>query len=177
LTLVKNKWKTIVAVQIDVPTAGHAIATAPDSLTTEGVGSCIIVCLYSQKNKTGALLHCMLPRAENDNSNPYRCVDTALDRIVVELLHRGIKIPDLTAKLVGGAQMFVTHESRLSIGQQNIDETLRILNAMGISVVASDVGGNSGRSLTFDINTGLISIFKALSDPSSPLDTNRSEVL
>jgi chemotaxis protein CheD len=165
------------AVQINVSTAGYAIAKAPDILATTGVGSCIIICLYSQKHKTGALLHCMLPRAENDASNPYRCVDTALNEVVVELLHQDIKISDLSAKLVGGAQMFITRGSQPSIGQQNVDETLRLLKAMGIPVIASDVGGNSGRSLTFNIDTGLVSIFKTLVDSSNTLDTNKSVVL
>ncbi len=165
------------AVQINVPTAGYAIASAPDSLTTNGIGSCMVICLYSQKYKIGAMLHCMLPRSEKDTSNPYRCIDTALDSVVVQLLHRGIKISDLTAKLVGGAQMFVTHEPQLSIGQRNIDETKRLLETMGISVVASDVGGSIGRSLTFNIDTGLISISKTATDLSTGVDTNRSEVL
>jgi len=162
---------------INVPTAGYAISKFPDSLTTLGIGSCIVICLYSQEHQTGALIHCMLPRTENDNSNPYRCVDTGLNQIVVELLHRGIKITSLTAKLVGGSQMFPTIESEQSIGELNIAEATHSLHAMGIPVVASDLGGNSGRSLVFDLNNGSVSISRSAIWPTNEVDTNKPKVL
>jgi chemotaxis protein CheD len=163
--------------QINVPTAGYAIGTMPDSITTVGVGSCVVICLYSRERKIGALLHCMLPRCEGDSSNPFRCVDTALNQIVVELLHQGVKTSELTAKLVGGAQMFPSIHTQTSIGQQNLDESLRILKAMGIAIAASDTGGNSGRSVVFNLDSGEVSITNSLIDITGKLDTNSHKVL
>jgi chemotaxis protein CheD len=162
---------------INVSTASYAIAKEPDSLSTLGVGSCIVICLYAADQKIGALLHCMLPREESDTSNPYRCVDTAISQIVVELLRRGITTPSLTAKLVGGSQMFPSVDSQQSIGEQNIEQALRILKIMEIPVLGTDLGGSSGRSVIFDLNTGSVSIVHSLVSGDDKLDSNGTRVL
>src|SRR4051812_15310507 len=91
---------------LDVETSNYAIASAPDVLRTSGVGSCVAICLYEKSQRVGALLHIMLPRAENDGLNPLRFADTALNIVLIELGKRNITKDQLIAKLVGGAEMF-----------------------------------------------------------------------
>ena len=63
----------------------------------------------------------------------------------------------LTAKVVGGASMFQAGAA-LNIGRRNSESVEKILDALGIPVVARDVGGESGRRLTLDTATGAVAI-------------------
>jgi chemotaxis protein CheD len=154
------------AAAIDVPTAGYAIAQAPDSLSTAGIGSCMAICLYSTEHRTGALLHCMLPLAGQQTPNPYLYTDTALSDVLEKLVRNGIGTAGLTAKLIGGAQMFPALQAGdQNIGQRNIREVTRLLNVIGIPIIASEVGGNRGRSLEFNLTSGTVSVSQAFAAP------------
>ncbi len=63
----------------------------------------------------------------------------------------------LTAKLFGGASMF-KESSGLDIGGMNQAAVASILEKMGVVVVARDLGGDSGRRLSFDTSTGLVAV-------------------
>ncbi len=143
---------------IEVKTSGHAIGHAPEVLVTRGIGSCIAICLYDKQRKIGALLHIMLPRSEGHQLDPYRFADTALSHILVELQTENISKESLTAKLIGGAQMFKAF-SYNNIGDANITEVRRLLNALGIPIESQDVGGSAARSLEFDLESGNITIY------------------
>jgi chemotaxis protein CheD len=145
---------------IEVPTAAYAIARAPESLMTIGVGSCVAICLYSPQFHAGALLHCMLSRAGQHVPNPFLYADTGISRILEELIKIGVTPTSLVAKLVGGAEMFPTLQTpgESGIGTRNIEETTKILQAIGIPVASSSLGGNRGKSLAFDLNTGIVTI-------------------
>jgi chemotaxis protein CheD len=147
---------------VDVPTAGHALAEAPDSLATSGIGSCIAVCFYDQETKKGGLIHFMLPRAEEDTSNYYRYADTAITDILCEFVKLGVNKNKLTAKIIGGAQMFPGLEQidnhGKSIGERNIEEVILLLNTIGIPVVGRSIRGNEGKSISFDLSTGMVAI-------------------
>jgi chemotaxis protein CheD len=44
------------------------------------------------------------------------------------------------------------------IGARNLEEVERLLNALGISIIGKDVGGNRGRSVEFDMSTGTVKV-------------------
>ena len=151
---------------IEVPTASYAIAQAPNSLTTVGVGSCVAICLYSPESHAGALLHCMLSRAGQHVPNPALYADTGVSTVLEQLLKLGVTPTSLIAKLVGGAEMFPTLQTADAhgIGQRNVEETTKILQAIGIPIASTSLGGNRGRSLVFDLATGVVTVtepFKA----------------
>lgn len=143
---------------IEVNTSDFALGKAPQTLTTFGIGSCVAVCLYEKERHIGALLHIMLPRSEGDHLNPLRFADTALSFVLVELQKQSITPVNLTAKLVGGAQMFKAYAQTSNIGAKNVAEIKRILQAIGVPIESEDVGGNAGRNLTFDLSSGLVTI-------------------
>jgi chemotaxis protein CheD len=143
---------------IDVETSQYAIGSVPEVLATSGIGSCVAICLYEKQRKIGALLHIMLPRAEDQTLNPLRFADTALSIVLVELGKQSVFKEQLTAKLVGGAQMFKAVDLTNNIGERNIREVRLLLSALGIMVEAEDLGGSSGRSLEFVLETGAVHI-------------------
>jgi chemotaxis protein CheD len=166
------------AINIQVPTADYAIASAPDSLSTVGIGSCIVICLYAPTSKMGALLHCMLPREENDLSNSLRNVDTAVNQVVEQFLAKNIQLTDLIAKIAGGAQMFSgTEDNGTSIGKRNIEETKRLLTTLKIPIMGEEIGGTRARSLIFELETGKVTIITAQLHTDESFDTELTKIL
>ena len=66
----------------------------------------------------------------------------------------------LKAKIAGGAQMFQfsTGSDLMRIGPRNVEAVKRVLNQLGIELVAEDCGGNNGRTIEFNPKTGLLLI-------------------
>ena len=69
---------------------------------------------------------------------------------------------NMVAKLVGGAKMFLSDDdSNPSIGEQNITSAKRILEQKRIPLTGENTGGNYGRSVEFDLDSGKV-IVKAI---------------
>lgn len=153
---------------IDVKTAEFAIGKAPQRLTTMGIGSCVVICLYDRVKKMGGLAHIMLPDSsksitDSNDSDKVNCigrfVDTALPAIIEKLKTEGVEKENLVAKIVGGAHMFQSlRESSNDLGTRNIKRAVEGLKASGIPLDKEEVGGNVGRSLEFDLETGIVKV-------------------
>jgi len=151
---------------IEVGTADLAVAGPGYTLTTGGVGSCVVVCLYDETHKIGALCHIMLPEhPAGSELNPLRFADTAIPLALEKLAEMGADTSQLTAELFGGASMFqnlgvfVNH-----IGEQNIAAVQRILGGHNIPITRMDVGGTSGRSVQFPIDAGAATPSQAIKE-------------
>jgi chemotaxis protein CheD len=64
----------------------------------------------------------------------------------------------LQAKIAGGANMFVTADTRGTIGAQNIAAVERLLDELRIPISARHCGGEQGRRMTLDVATGTVTI-------------------
>lgn len=150
--------------KIIVRISDFAIGRAPAVLITQGIGSCVAVCLYEKEKKIGALVHIMLPRTikittDDDKTNPLRFVNTALPIVIEELEKAGVTKENLSAKLVGGAHMFrVLRGAEDDLGAKNVKAVEEILTGTGIKIDNEDIGGNVGRSLEFDLQTGVVDV-------------------
>lgn len=146
---------------LEVKTADFATGEAPQKLITHGIGSCIVVCFYSSAQKIGALGHFMLPKAPTGYSGGYRYVDYSLDVMLSELIKKGVDKNRLIVSVIGGAQMFKILESPvMSIGQRNIEEAKNWLSKNGLGISFLDTGGNVGRNVEFDLQTGIVKVTK-----------------
>lgn len=123
----------------------------PGVLTTLGLGSCVGIALYDPFAKIAGLAHCMLPDSKQiqNNSNIAKFVDTALIRLINDMVRLGAKKEMLKAKVAGGSQMFAFNSSNESmrIGDRNIEAALKNLSKMNIPVIAKDTGDNYGRTV------------------------------
>ena len=126
---------------IQVGIADMNIARAPDTLRTSGLGSCVGVVLYDLSQKQAGMAHIMLR-------------DSCLAR--QQSLKAGSPYWTLKAKLAGGGQMFKAYGAGqlMRIGPRNVEAVKRHLHALEIPIVAADVGGNSGRTIQFNPETG-----------------------
>lgn len=134
------------------------LARAPDKLMTAGLGSCIGICIIDRQVKLACLAHIMLPssaQAKNPE-NKAKFADSALEIVMEEMLKGGASRSRLQAKIAGGAQMFkFSGESDImKIGERNAVSVETHLNKYNIPILARDTGGNYGRTITFDAETG-----------------------
>jgi chemotaxis protein CheD len=147
--------------EVVVSVGSYKVSKNPSILTCIGLGSCLAIALYDRKRRIGGLTHSMLPQYKDgrDRSNPAKYVDTSIFLMVDDLVQLGSNKSALNAKIVGGSQMFqFQHQGILDIGKRNIKIAKETLKEEGIPIVASDVGGNKGRTITFKMKTGKINI-------------------
>ena len=148
--------------EIRVGIADAKIISAPDSIMTIGLGSCVGIALYDTVKKITALIHIMLPdsHAFKKVTNPYKFADLAIPLILEEMIKRGCAKRNLVAKIAGGASMFKFSEKSINsdIGNRNIEAVRKAITREGITVASEDVGGSKGRSMFVESETGRVLI-------------------
>jgi chemotaxis protein CheD len=141
------------------------IAHAPAALKAYGLGSCLAIALYDPGERIGGLVHCLLPqrRSSDPLSAAPKYVDAAIRLMAEELIRAGAAPERLQAKVAGGANMFETEFLTLvnSIGVRNARSARETLLALDIPLVGEEVGGNRGRTVTFDLATGRLLVYCA----------------
>lgn len=141
------------------------ISSSPNILVTRGLGSCLGVVLYEPRKKLGGLAHPMLPVAKDfkHQDRPAKFVDTVITLMVEKLQEQGCKMSNLSAKLFGGAHMFssVPLDSIFNIGFRNIKSAGDTLHACGIKIIGEDAGDNYGRTIFFELETGIVKVTTA----------------
>nr|WP_232207762.1 chemotaxis protein CheD [Aminomonas paucivorans] len=130
----------------------------PATLVTLGLGSCIGLVIFDPSTKVAAMAHIMLPdsRDAKEVPKPGKFADTAVPLLLEHLKNLGAVKGQLKAKMAGGAQMFNIpgkDNSLLAVGSRNVEATTAMLAKHGVPLVASDVGGNKGRSVEFNTET------------------------
>ena len=140
----------------------YKVAQAPAELVTYGLGSCLGITLYDPEEGIGGLAHTLLPKpkAGMDTSRMTKFVDSSIRLMVDELVAMGAVLERLEAKIFGGANMFEALQewSGESIGQRNIASARETLEGLGIPLKAEDVGGNFGRTLVFNLESGKVTV-------------------
>lgn len=134
------------------------VAREPDRLLTAGLGSCIGICLHDPESRVGGLAHIMLPNSSQARApmNVAKFADTALPELVQQMLKIGARRPNLVAKIAGGAQMFsfAGASDVMRIGERNAEAVREALKQYNIPLLASDTGGNYGRTIELCTITG-----------------------
>jgi chemotaxis protein CheD len=150
----KNKNK------INVELGEFKIAEDDSILEAIGVGSCVVITFYDRIIKVGAMGHPMLPKFERrEDGEKDIFVDSIIDTMIAELLKKGAQKKRIEAKVIGGASMFKIFDSDgRGIGKQNVAAAKEKLLSEGITVVAEATGGSCGRSVKFDIESGIVEV-------------------
>lgn len=144
--------------KIKVGMADLKSCKAPEILTTLGLGSCVGIVLYDPVTKVSGLAHVMLPDSTQirNNSNVAKFADTAIDKLIGDMVGLGANKSRLVAKIAGGAQMFSfdSKNDMMRIGERNATATKVKLKQLGIRLLAEDTGENYGRTIEFYSETG-----------------------
>lgn len=139
-------------------------------VTTNGVGSCLVIVLHDALAKVGGMAHAILPkerpgdrsthfRPDKDGKRFVKYVDKAIDELIEGIEAQGGVREHLVAKLVGGAHMFPLLDSETKgIGWENTEVARTKLKELNIPIETEVVGGTSGRNVRFDCATGVVEI-------------------
>ncbi|HHU22280.1 MAG TPA: chemotaxis protein CheD [Clostridiales bacterium] len=139
------------------------VARAPDILYSLGLGSCVGVAIYDPVARVGGLIHVLLPSFKEFTQGVHsrtKFADSGIADMVEAMIGAGAKKYNMKAKIVGGAAMFATENNQVhnTIGSRNVASCVETLKKLGIEIIAQDVGGNKGRSIFFDLSTGVLSV-------------------
>lgn len=149
------------------------IARSPGVLKAYGLGSCVAISLHDAEAQLGALGHMLLPHWSEQASLTTRgkYVDAGIRQMVEVLMEAGAVEQNLVAKIVGGANMFEAEDQTVmaSIGARNAKSARQTLSDLRIPLVAEDVGGNRGRTVSFDLASGEMIVYCARDDLTKTL--------
>lgn len=141
--------------------AALAVARGSGRLVTIGLGSCVAIAMHDARFRVSGLAHVLLPDAgmARDATNLARFATTAVPLLIAEMQSIGARGP-LVAKLAGGAALFgdMLGSAGGQIGARNVVAARAALSAAGIPLLGEEVGGNAGRSVTLDVNTGALTV-------------------
>jgi len=147
--------------KLHVGIAELEVARSPTRLHALALGSCVAVILHDQVAQAGGLAHVLLPspsvgRARPDQ--PARYAPVAVASLLEGLLALGAERSRITARLVGGASMFTALQppGTIQMGERNVAATREALHRHGLRLVGEVVGGDFGRSVEFDLETGRV---------------------
>lgn len=138
--------------RLKVGIAEIAVAQGDAVLEAIGLGSCVAVVFYDPQSKIGGMAHPLLP-----TSNGYKVgnilgkfMDLSLKELLEEMEEKNVKKENLIAKAAGGASIF-SHTKISDVGRKNVEALKKILQEFKIPLVASDFGGNYGRTVEFHL--------------------------
>lgn len=126
------------------------------------LGSCAGLCLYDRRQAIGGATHYMLPQWDGSGAPSTRYGDVALDVLLKQFQAHGSSPGNLEARVFGGACMFEAFRaedgSEDHIGSRNINLALQTFLRLGIVIAARDTGGENGRKIKMQTDTGSVAV-------------------
>jgi chemotaxis protein CheD len=119
------------------------------------LGSCISVCLFDDQLKYGGINHYMMPWWNGKNLPSPKYGDIAIERLIEKMIALGTVKQNLVAKIFGGANQ-LAFRNRFDIGEQNTTIARDLLKKHGIVITGENVGGDRGRKIVFNTQTGQV---------------------
>lgn len=120
------------------------------------LGSCVAVCLYDKKLGIGGMNHYLLPFWNGNGLQSPKFGNISIPKLIEAMLDMGANFKTMEAKIFGGASMNIPVSQNMMIGEKNILVAKEILKEYKIAIVASDVGGENGRKIQFNLEHGKV---------------------
>ncbi len=140
----------------------HVTGDPSSQMVCFGIGSCIAFTAFDPVSKVSGMAHFVLPDSKQSSggTNQVRFVDTGIPILLDGLAQAGAMRSRLVFKIAGGAHMVVARgfESRLNIGQRNIEAARATMDALGLRLRSEDVGGAHGRTIRMTAATGSVTV-------------------
>jgi len=127
-------------------------------LQSKAIGSCVAIVAYDATKNIGALAHVMLPGKApmgKKHRQKTRYTADAIDAMVNQMSQLNSKTEDIEVVLVGAANMLRREDD--TICRDNIESVLDLLAKKRLKVKAQALGGTARRSVSLDIERGIVS--------------------
>lgn len=132
------------------------------TLVAYGLGACVGLAVYDPESAVGGLAHAMLPRqSEGDGTGEGKYVDAAVETMLREAVSAGASYGALEGYVVGGSDLLDLRELPREVGDDNVATAREAFAALDVPVEGADVGGERGRTVEFDTETGRIAVLTA----------------
>lgn len=141
-----------------------ASCTPGDTVKTLALGSCVAIVLLAPKTRTIGMVHVALPDStidlEKAKKKPGYFADTGLPALLQEMKRIGGEdnIKQMYIKLAGGANVLGSNTT-FDIGKRNVLAIKKLLWQYGTGAVAEDVEGHISRTVSVDVDTGVIELY------------------
>lgn len=144
---------------------GTLFAESPGHQISTVLGSCVAVCLWDHVARKGGMNHYMLPLWNGEGLATPKYGNIAMEKLFNKVLSIGCCREHLVAKVFGGANVTGSGLEVFMIGDRNITLAFQMLEELGIAVAANDIGGQVGRKIIMNTETGVVLVGKG--KPSS----------
>jgi chemotaxis protein CheD len=126
------------------------------------LGSCVGITYWIPRLGVGALCHPMLPHCPekqpegSSRKASRRYVDFAVRDLAMQFDALGAQRNEIEVKLFGGGDVLLvaSDAAHPTVGSQNCEAAVRVLQEEGFQVVASSLGGNCGVNIHFNTKSG-----------------------
>jgi chemotaxis protein CheD len=138
---------------------GQIVTSGQPLMVSTILGSCVSISMWDPVAAVGGINHYLLPfnPLSTSGQSDLRYGNTAIERLIEELLGLGVKKQRIVAKIVGGASILTGFSgSRQSIGDQNVAVARQLLAKHGIEISAEQTGGTRGRKFLFHTGNGSV---------------------
>jgi chemotaxis protein CheD len=142
---------------IDIQTGQVKAGRGKVILQSRAIGSCIAIVAYDATKNVGALAHIMLPGrapARKEFEKTKYAAD-AIDAILNKMTVLDSKKDDIEVFLIGGGNVLNREDD--TICKDNIESVLKLLSEKQLKVRAQAVGGTARRSVSLDVEHGIVS--------------------
>lgn len=141
---------------------GECLLTSEPLRVVTVLGSCLAVTFHDPVSGLSAMCHALFPHRRSrgrygEHDSPYRFVDEAVARLLERLEGHGVPRGRLEVKVFGGAEAQASGRRPnpgQAVGRLNVKAAFDAMQAKGLTVLTSDVGGRRGRTLVFSTCTG-----------------------
>lgn len=137
---------------------GELAIVSGDTKVFTILGSCVAVVLWDEGSKIGGVNHYLLPTWTHKGTPDVRYGDVAITELHDKTILSGAVKRRMVAKIYGGASMLKLDNPSFNIGQRNIEIAKQKLSELNIQVVEEITGGNLGRKILFDPQTGFVKL-------------------
>lgn len=134
---------------------GYIILPGKPMLIYMILGSCVSVILFNREMKKSGCCHFIVPRvSDNDRPKPKHGTAAVLTLIRL-LLKNGGTIEDLEAQVIGGSDLHGR-----TLGKENAEIAVKVLNKKGIHIASIDTGGEKGRKVIYNTENNHVAVVK-----------------